>query len=841
MIHSCSPGCVPSPIFSRSILRTAGFVSLLALLVGLQGFAAPSPALADTTSTIVNFDNSGNQVVRFDTQGNAIDAHDGGISQFGGIYYLYGTSYNCGFVWEQQGNPFCGFKSYSSTDLVHWKDDGFLFDAGTPTWQARCNGSTIGCFRPHVLYNNATQKYVLWINDYSVGVNYRVFESSSPIGPFMEVTVPTLAFSGSAGNGNNGDENLFMDDTGTAYIVYTNWQQGGNVVVEQLNAQFESGTGHYASLGTSSTEAPAMFKRNGLYYVTYSDPNCGYCNGTGTSYKTATSPLGTWKTGSKFTTNSCGGQPTHVATLATPSGTTYLYQSDLWNGSHNEALANYFWASLSFNNDGSIQSLPCSASFQITLSNSQPGQQQPIPGLDQSDGVDGFISFCDIGHNIERLQTFTPSRSDILTRVGVTTFQKDAPNADLHIDIVSINTNRQPTGTLSANTVPVNTVGWSAHSLSVMPNLAVTAGQHYGILLYSATSQGCYGFAYNDANLYSSGQELYSSDSGSSFRVETNRAVKFLTTLNLAGGSQATTSSSHEGDGWGLSAIKDGQFISTSSSMGWSSDNTLGSNHAEWIQLDLGISTPLGEIDLYPRTDAGNVGQGFPLDFTIATSGDGIQWTTVISETGYPLPSTGASQIFSFAAQNARYIRVQGTNLRPVPNDNNAYRMQFAEIALYAPKTNRTSGATPTASSSHEGDGWGLSMVKDGQFTSTSSSMGWSSDNTLGSNHTEWVQLDFGSAINTGEVTLYPRSDGPNAGQGFPLDFTIAASTDCSTWTTLITETSYPITGAPIIGGQSFFFSPQTARCVRVQGTTLRPIPAENNAYRMQFAEIAIF
>lgn len=36
-----------------------------------------------------------------------------------------------------------------------------------------------------------------------------------------------------------------------------------------------------------------MFRRGDRYYVTYSDPNCGYCT-TGTSYLTAPSPLGPW-------------------------------------------------------------------------------------------------------------------------------------------------------------------------------------------------------------------------------------------------------------------------------------------------------------------------------------------------------------------------------------------------------------------------------------------------------------------------------------------------------------------------------------------------------------------
>ncbi len=654
-----------------------------ALNLGIGGGAAR----ADTTTTITNFDASGNQVTRYDVNDNAIDAHDGGISQFGDTYYLYGTSYDCGFVWQQSGAPFCGFKSYTSTDLVHWADQGFLFDASTPTWQARCGGSTIGCFRPHVLYNSALQKYILWMNDYSVGVGFRVFESAAPIGPFTEVAVPTLAFSGTAGAVNNGDENLFLDSTGTAYLTYTNWQQSGNIIIEQLNAQFESGTGNYASLGTSSTEAPAMFKRNGIYYVTYSDPNCGYCNSTGTSYKTASTPLGTWTAGTKFTANSCGGQPTHVATVATTSGTTYLYQSDLWNGSHNEALANYFWAPLSFNSNGSIQNLPCTASFSLTLTGGVAGSQNIPTNRDQWDGIAGYRTWCDIGGAIQRVQTFTAGQSGTLSSVSFTTFQEYAPNAGLTIDLVSVNGSGTPTGTLSSTTIPVSAIGWSARKVTVKPNISVTAGTHYGIVAHAALSSGCYGLAYNDGNVYAAGQELYSSNSGGSYTLESNRALKFETTIgglgNLATSATPAASSAFSACcGWGLAHVNDGLTTSTGSSMGWSSANTLGSNHAEWVQLDLGTSHLVSQVNLYPREDAGNVGYGYPIDLTVQLSPNGVNWMTVATQTGNPSPTSGAVKTYIFTTRDARFIRVMGTNLSNANPNDPTYRMQLAEMEV---------------------------------------------------------------------------------------------------------------------------------------------------------------
>src|SRR5689334_15020586 len=140
--------------------------------------------LAALAQKIDNFNAKGEQVTRFSTAGNAIDAHDGEIAQFNGVYYLYGTSYDCGFAWGKKSAPFCGFNVYASPDLQTWTDKGALFDERTHVWQTRCNSNTYGCFPPHVVYNDRTKQHVLWINVYDNLSGYRVFTSKSPIGPF---------------------------------------------------------------------------------------------------------------------------------------------------------------------------------------------------------------------------------------------------------------------------------------------------------------------------------------------------------------------------------------------------------------------------------------------------------------------------------------------------------------------------------------------------------------------------------------------------------------------------------------------------------------------------------
>jgi Glycosyl hydrolases family 43 len=260
------------------------------LLAGLMALLAAAPAAARPhTPVIVNGDEHGN-TIRFDTDGNAIDAHDGEIRRYEGRYWLYGTSYGCGYVrLMRPATPWCGYRSYSSPDLVHWEDEGPLFDATTDAWQARCNSLTLSCYRPHVAYNAATRRYVLWMNLYDVPDGYHVFTSRRPEGPFTEVGTPTMHFK------QGGDMDLFVDRDGTGYIAYTLFGPGGyDEAVEKLDPTYTTGTGEAVRLGLRSTEAPSLFERRGTYYMTISDPNCAYCDGTGASYLTAPTPLGPW-------------------------------------------------------------------------------------------------------------------------------------------------------------------------------------------------------------------------------------------------------------------------------------------------------------------------------------------------------------------------------------------------------------------------------------------------------------------------------------------------------------------------------------------------------------------
>ena len=526
---------------------SAGTVQLLADVSGYVTDTA-NPLM----STITNFNSAGAQVTKLDTDGNAIDAHDGDLKYFAGAYHLYGTSYGCGYRLQITGSPFCGFKSYSSVDLVNWTNDGFLFDASTPAWQTSCAPPHYGCYRPHVLYNALTGKYVLWINSYDTASGYHVLTATTPAGPFTEQAQPVLADMGTPGSYVNGDFTLFQDDDGSAYINYTFINvptpagQANHILrVQKLNSSYTSGVpGAVTSPGASGAEALSLFKKDSRYYMIYG-PDCTYCGGTSTLYKSATAVLGTWSASTVLNSTSCGGQPSFVSKLPTASGGwTYAYGSDLWRTMagvstvRNQALANYYWAPLDVSGTA-IAPFTCSDTVAFEKASSATGGPNLPANLDQSSGSANYRSRAgaDISSTLSRGQSFTAGRSGILTSISVATFQQagtsseSGPNAGLSLSIYNADANGAPTGTpLYTNAVPASSISWSPTSVVAVPNIAVTAGAGYVIVLATTSTTGSYGWEVSDDNPYIGGGALSKITSGA-WTTETNRDLDFFTTV----------------------------------------------------------------------------------------------------------------------------------------------------------------------------------------------------------------------------------------------------------------------------------------------------------------------
>ena len=173
--------------------------------------------------------------------------------------------------------------------------------------------------------------------------------------------------------------------------------------------------------------------------------------------------------------------------------------------------------------------------------------------------------------------------------------------------------------------------------------------------------------------------------------AEADKALDSAAYENLAKGKTAIASSSNEDDywGWGIRYVTDGnrknEGRQAGEYVGYCSNLTPDKDHAEWIYVDLGKEQPVNNMTIYAGStliDGKWLSYGFPKDFTIDVSTDGKNWTTVHTETDFPLSAYGALS-FGFDRTEARFVRLNAQRLRPKVTDGNGYRLQLSEIEVY--------------------------------------------------------------------------------------------------------------------------------------------------------------
>lgn len=161
--------------------------------------------------------------------------------------------------------------------------------------------------------------------------------------------------------------------------------------------------------------------------------------------------------------------------------------------------------------------------------------------------------------------------------------------------------------------------------------------------------------------------------------------------LNLALHKPVDASSSVQfGSGWGTTTpwgyirLVDGQTSAITATNGWSAGNygyssvPSASNGHEWVSVDLETVRWVNTVRMYPRNDGVNLGYGYPVDFEISTSLDGVNWLPAVSVTDQALPV--AMETHSFSTRAARYVRIDASQLRANPNDYGNYSLQLAEL-----------------------------------------------------------------------------------------------------------------------------------------------------------------
>lgn len=290
-----------------------------------------------------------------DTDGNVINAHGGGMLYYNNVYYWYGeckgdSTYRLEKVttWECYRAEAEGISCYSSKNLYDWKFEGIVLQAVITDTASDLHPSGV-IERPKVIYNEKTGKFVMWMHidndDYTKAIA-GVAISDTPVGPFSYLG----SFKPSGGDSR--DQTIFRDDDGRAYqIASSEWNK--TLYINLLNDDYTQTSGVFTrNFIDASREAPAVFKRNGKYYIITS--GCTGWDPNQANYAVADSMLGTWK----VIGNPCTGidadktfyaQSTFVLQV---QGIDDLYVSmfDRWNKT-NLSDSRYIWLPVKFTDE----------------------------------------------------------------------------------------------------------------------------------------------------------------------------------------------------------------------------------------------------------------------------------------------------------------------------------------------------------------------------------------------------------------------------------------------------------------------------------------------------------
>lgn len=230
-----------------------------------------------------------NGIIWQDIDGNDIQAHGGCIIEHKGTYYWYGEHKGADNCPGTRRVDVIGVSCYSSKNLHDWKYEGLVLesnkdDPSHPLYYKKV------LERPKVIYNEKTQKFVLWAHADDRGYVFAgvaVAISDSPTGPFELLWVNQPIRQDSR------DMTIYKDVDGKAYLVHSkDWNKTLNIA--RLTDDYTGLDGFYASvLIDQEREAPALFFKDGMYYMISS--GCTGWNPNQALFARCEHLLGKWK------------------------------------------------------------------------------------------------------------------------------------------------------------------------------------------------------------------------------------------------------------------------------------------------------------------------------------------------------------------------------------------------------------------------------------------------------------------------------------------------------------------------------------------------------------------
>lgn len=237
---------------------------------------------------------------------------------------------------------------YSTDDMVHWKDHGQILESSQVPWGREEGGFM---WAPDCVYKNGTYYFYFphpsgtdWNNTWKVGIATSKYpDRDFKVQGYIEGLGNAFSMI---------DPNVFIDDDGQAYFY---WGGGGRCVGAKLKDNMvELAEPLRPMEGLKDFhEGTWVFKRNGVYYLTYADNHVE--NGRGANrlnYAIGKTPFGPWEYKGIYL------EPTGCDTS---HGSIVEYKGDWFAFYHNQVLSNMgnlrsiCVDRVFFNPDGTIQ------------------------------------------------------------------------------------------------------------------------------------------------------------------------------------------------------------------------------------------------------------------------------------------------------------------------------------------------------------------------------------------------------------------------------------------------------------------------------------------------------
>jgi beta-galactosidase len=275
----------------------------------------------------------------YDSDGNLINAHGGGIVYVDKKYYWIGEKRG------RRGSE--GVNVYSSKDLYNWKYEGLAL---SPNMTDTSSDIARGCVmeRPKVIYNKRTKKYVMWFHLELRGKGYSAARAGVAVSD--KITGPYQFVHSFRPNGNmSRDMTLFVDKDGSAYHIYAS-RENYDLRMTKLSDDFLTATTNDKMLFSNHREAPAIFYYNKKYYLFTS--GCTGWRPNKATLHVADDIMGEWKlvSGNPMKgpgeDTTFGGQSTFIIPVVNKKN-SFVFLADKWNPS-NLIDSRYLWLPVQF-------------------------------------------------------------------------------------------------------------------------------------------------------------------------------------------------------------------------------------------------------------------------------------------------------------------------------------------------------------------------------------------------------------------------------------------------------------------------------------------------------------